>query len=60
MANKAHKPFTEENPELTSFLTKLHRLGYEGPLTLELAHNTALDEIARSKAFFEGILEKIN
>jgi sugar phosphate isomerase/epimerase len=59
MANKAHKPFTEENPELTSFLTKLHKFGYKGPLTLELVHNTTLEEIARSKAFFEGILEKI-
>jgi sugar phosphate isomerase/epimerase len=36
MANKAHKPFTQETPELTRFLTKLHSCGYEGPITLEL------------------------
>ena len=36
MANKAHKPFTEETPELTRFLTGLNDYGYKGPITLEL------------------------
>jgi hypothetical protein len=58
VANKAHKPFTEENQELTSFLTKLCEFGYNGPITLELGHNTPIEEIAKSKAFFENILRK--
>lgn len=58
MANKSHKPFTEETPELTSFLTKLKGFGYKGPITLELVHNTPIEEIVKSKAFFENILWK--
>ena len=58
MANKAHKPFTQETPELTRFLTKLHDLDYEGPITLELEHKTSLEEISKSKALFEKILKK--
>jgi sugar phosphate isomerase/epimerase len=58
MANKAHKPFTEETPELISFLTKLHEFGYKGPITLELIHNTPMEEIAKTKALFEKILKK--
>ena len=56
MANKAHKPFTHETPELKRFLTKLHDCGYEGPITLELDHKTSMEEIAKSKAFFEKLL----
>ena len=56
MANKSHQPFTWETPELTSFLTKLHGFGYEGPITLELEHKTAKEEIAKCKAFFEKLL----
>jgi sugar phosphate isomerase/epimerase len=58
MANKAHKPFTEETPELTSFLTKLNEFGYKGPITLELIHNTSIEKIAKTKALFEKILKK--
>ena len=43
MANKAHKPFTEPKPELIAFLTRLHDYGYEGPITLELAHDTSME-----------------
>jgi sugar phosphate isomerase/epimerase len=56
MANKAHKPFTHETPELTKFLKKLNDCSYEGPITLELEHKTPIEEIAKSKAFFEKIL----
>ena len=56
MANKAHKPFTHETPELKRFLTKLHDCGYKGPITLELDHKTSMEEIAKSKAFFEKLL----
>ena len=58
MANKSHKPFTEETPDLTSFLTKLDSYGYKGPITLELEHNTPTDEIAKTKALFERLLKK--
>ncbi len=57
MANKAHKPFTEATPELTEFLSKLQGFGYEGPITLELAHNTTIEEIAKTKALFEKLLK---
>ncbi len=58
MANKNHKPFIKETPELTEFLSKLHGFGYEGPITLELAQNTDMKEIAKTKAFFEKLLKK--
>jgi sugar phosphate isomerase/epimerase len=58
MANKAHKPFTEETPELKSFLNKLNGYNYVGPITLELVHNTSMEKIAKTKALFEKILRK--
>ncbi len=58
MANKSHQPFTKETPELKAFLTRLHDYGYEGPITLELEHKTSMEEIAKSKAFFEKLLKK--
>jgi len=58
MANKAHVPFIKETPQLTAFLTKLHEYGYDGPITLELEHKTAMEEIAKSKALFEKLLKK--
>jgi sugar phosphate isomerase/epimerase len=58
MANKAHKPFTEETPELKSFLNKLHDYEYVGPITLELVHDTSMEEIAKTKALFEKLLKK--
>jgi sugar phosphate isomerase/epimerase len=56
MANKSHKPFTEPKQELTSFLAKLHNYGYDGPITLELEHETPIGEIAKSKALFDRLL----
>jgi sugar phosphate isomerase/epimerase len=57
MANKAHKPFIKETPELTAFLSKLHGFGYEGPITLELEHKTSMEEIAKTKVLFEKLLK---
>lgn len=57
MANKSHVPFTEPKPELTSFLTKLSGYGYQGPITLELAHKTPMVEIAKCKALFDKLLK---
>jgi sugar phosphate isomerase/epimerase len=56
MANKAHKAFTEPKPELLSFLRNLRSCGYDGPITLELVHDTPMEEITKSKALFEMLL----
>ena len=58
MANKSHKPFIKTTPELTSFLNALHSYSYDGPITLELNHNTSIEEIAKTKIFFEDLLQK--
>lgn len=58
MANKSHQPFTHEAPELTHFLSTLHGYGYEGPITLELKHGTSMEEIAKTKAFFDKQLKQ--
>ena len=57
MADKAHKPFTEAKPELLAFLTRLHEYGYLGPITLELAHSTSLEEIGKCRVLFDRLLE---
>ncbi len=56
MADKAHKTFTEPKPELIAFLTRLHEYGYGGPITLELAHNTSIQEIEKCKTLFDKLL----
>jgi len=58
MANKAHKPFIEQKPELISFLTRLHEFGYKGPITLELAHGTSMQEIGKCKTLFDRLLNE--
>jgi len=58
MANKSHQPFIEKTPELIHFLSALHSYGYDGPITLELHHSTPMEEIAKTKAFFEEYLKK--
>jgi sugar phosphate isomerase/epimerase len=58
MANKFHRPFTEAAPELTHFLSALHDYGYSGPITLELHHSTSMEEIAKTKALFDQLLNE--
>ncbi|MGA3112593.1 MAG: TIM barrel protein, partial [Candidatus Bathyarchaeia archaeon] len=58
MANKSHVPFTEPKPELLSFLTKLQGFDYDGPITLELVHDTPMEEIAKSKILFDKLLNE--
>jgi sugar phosphate isomerase/epimerase len=58
MADKGHRPFINETPELTHFLSELHCYGYDGPITLELYHKTSLEEIAKTKALFDNLLKK--
>ncbi|HTY75768.1 MAG TPA: sugar phosphate isomerase/epimerase family protein [Candidatus Nanoarchaeia archaeon] len=58
MANKAHRPFKEKTPELTSFLASLRGYGYSGPITLELDRKTSIDDIAKTKALFDELLKE--
>jgi sugar phosphate isomerase/epimerase len=58
MADKSHKPFTEPKPELKHFLKRLCSFGYQGPITLEIAHGTQIEEIAKSKKLFDELLPK--
>jgi sugar phosphate isomerase/epimerase len=56
MAGKSHQPFMEKKPELVGFLSALHSYGYKGPITLELNRKTSMEDIARTKNFFEKLL----
>ena len=56
MANKSHRPFLEETPELKWLITELKEYGYTGPITLELHHATTRDEIVQTKRFFDNLL----
>jgi sugar phosphate isomerase/epimerase len=58
MADKSHLPFTDPKPQLTCFLNKLEAYGYDGPITLELAHSTPVEEIAKTKLLFDKLLAK--
>jgi sugar phosphate isomerase/epimerase len=60
MSNRAHQPFTEETPQLTSFMSKLSECGYGGPITLELSHKSNLEEIRATKAVLENTLFHIS
>ena len=56
MANKSHKPFLQETPELKWLIAKLKEYGYAGPVTLELHHSTTKEEIAQTKTLFDRLL----
>jgi sugar phosphate isomerase/epimerase len=56
MADKDHRPFLESSPRLEGFLGGLRDCGYGGPITLELAHGTQVEEILESKALFSKVL----
>ena len=58
MSNRAHKPFDMETPNLNYFLTKLRENGYSGPLTMELNQKCTTEEILKTKAILERILNK--
>jgi sugar phosphate isomerase/epimerase len=56
MANKSHRPFLEETPELKWLIGKLKEYNYAGPVTLELHHTTTKEEIAQTKLLFDKLL----
>ncbi len=58
MADKSHQPFMEPKPELIHFLSALHNFGYDGPITLELKHDTSIQDIAKTKTFYDKLLKE--
>jgi sugar phosphate isomerase/epimerase len=58
LSNRAHKPFDMETPNLNYFLTKLWENGYSGPLTMELNQKCTTEEILKTKAILERILNE--
>jgi sugar phosphate isomerase/epimerase len=58
MAGKSHQPFMEKKPELIHFLDTLHEYDFVGPITLELNRNTSMEDIAKTKAFFDKLLKE--
>ncbi len=56
MANKSHKPFTHKTSELDAFISRLRNYDYDGPITLELHRGTSMEEIAKTKTLFDGLL----
>jgi sugar phosphate isomerase/epimerase len=56
MANKSHRPFLQETPELSWLITKLKEYKYNGPVTLELHHSTSREEILKTKMLFDRLL----
>ena len=59
LSNRAHKPFTEETPNLKDFIAKLQHYKYEGPVTLELNRKCTTKEILQTKAIVEKVLGEI-
>lgn len=56
MANRSHRPFLEETPELKWLISKLKEYRYVGPVTLELHHSTTQEQIAKTKQLFDRLL----
>jgi sugar phosphate isomerase/epimerase len=58
LSNRAHKPFTVENPRLRAFLTRLQEYGYDEPLTLELSRKCTTEQISETKTVLQKILDE--
>ena len=58
LSNRAHKPFTAENPSLNVFVDILRKYGYDGPLTMELSSKCSIEEIAKTKSVVEAVLSR--
>ncbi len=56
VSGRAHKPLTEETPNMSNFISDLGRLGYDGPLTIEVNSKSSTDDIRRTKAVLEKAL----
>jgi sugar phosphate isomerase/epimerase len=58
ISNRSHKPFDAETFTLRAFLTKLEECGYSGPLTMELSRKCTSEQILKTKAILENVLNK--
>jgi sugar phosphate isomerase/epimerase len=56
LSNRAHKPFNVETPNLNTFLMKLQKVDYQGPLTIELSSRCSIEEILKTKTIIQRIL----
>jgi sugar phosphate isomerase/epimerase len=56
LSNRAHKPFDVEPPNLSTFLTKLQKCDYDGPLTIELNSRCGIEEVLKTKMILQRIL----
>jgi len=56
ISNRAHKPFDVATPDLSTFLTKLQKCNYDGPLTIELNSRCGIKEILNTKMILQRIL----
>jgi sugar phosphate isomerase/epimerase len=56
LSNRAHKPFMEQTPALTSFIGQLRQRQYRGPVTLELNRRCTQTEILTTKRVVETVM----
>jgi sugar phosphate isomerase/epimerase len=56
ISNRAHKPFDAETPNLNTFLMKLRKCDYQGPLTMELNQRCSIEEILQTKMIIQRSL----
>ncbi len=59
LSNRAHRPFTEETPELFAFLKQLNDYGYKGPISIELSRKCTPAEFLQTKIVVEKALQKL-
>ena len=58
LSNRAHKPFDSLTPTLLALVRKLREFGYAGPVTLELSRKCTTEEILKTKAVVESVLNR--
>jgi sugar phosphate isomerase/epimerase len=56
LSNRAHKFFSEAEPDLVHFISKLSQFRYDAPITLELNRKCTPEEIRVTKQVVEGVM----
>ncbi len=59
LSDRGHRPFVAETAELRDFVGRLSRLGYSGPVTLELSPSCSVADVLGTKAVLERVLGSI-
>jgi sugar phosphate isomerase/epimerase len=54
LSGRAHKSLNAETPNVSKFIASLNRLGYMGPLTIEVNSKCSTDEILKTKTILEN------